>query len=534
MPRSFAGNGYSAEPFNRGGGGIIEPVCGCRTGEGMNRMQYKSTRDSGVRLNAADVITNGISKEGGLYVPEGLPALTAADLEQLAGKSYVERAKLVLSEFLTDFTAEELAHCVENAYTDKKFDSDRIAELSHLFDGTYMLELWHGPTCAFKDMALQLLPYLLTTSAKKVASDKEIVILVATSGDTGKAALEGFKDVDQTRIIVFYPEDGVSKVQKRQMTTQEGANVCVAAIKGNFDDAQSGVKRIFGDAEIADQLAGANMMFSSANSINWGRLVPQIVYYISTYCELLANEEITNGETVNVVVPTGNFGNILAAYYAKKMGVPFGKLICASNANNVLTDFINTGVYDRNRTFHTTISPSMDILISSNLERLLYDMVDEDDAVIREWFGALAKDGRYEVSEAVKEKLAAEFYAGCCDDSQTKATIKRVFDRYSYLCDSHTAVAVKVYEDYAAETSDPAKTIIVSTASSFKFAGSVLEAVTGKPSEADEFDQVQILGALSGLAVPEQLAALKDKEIRFTESIAADKMADAVLKSLGI
>lgn len=534
-PRDFAGSIYSAGNRNMAGGGSIESGGpGMAAGEGMKSMQYKSTRDSGVRLNAADVITNGISKEGGLYVPEGLPALTASDIERLAGLSYVERAKFVLSKFLTDFTEEELAHCVENAYTDKKFDSGKIAELAHLYDGTYMLELWHGPTCAFKDMALQLLPYLLTTSAKKVAADKEIVILVATSGDTGKAALEGFRDVDRTRIIVFYPEDGVSKVQKRQMTTQEGKNVCVAAIKGNFDDAQTGVKRIFGDAQIADKLAGANMMFSSANSINWGRLVPQIVYYISTYCELLANGEIKNGEPVNIVVPTGNFGNILAAYYAKKMGLPVGKLICASNANNVLTDFIRTGVYDRNRAFHTTISPSMDILISSNLERLLYDMVDGDDAVIREWFGSLAREGRYEVSADVKARLADEFYAGCCDDAQTMATIKQLFDRYSYLCDSHTAVAVKVYEDYVAETGDRTKTVIASTASPFKFAGSVLEAVTGKRSEADEFDQVKLLGELSGLAVPEQLAALRDKEIRFTGSVAADEMADTVLKSLGI
>ena len=393
-------------------------------------MYYTSTR-SDMRLKSADVITNGISKEGGLYVPESFPKLSAADLASLAGKSYVERAKFVLSGFLTDFTESELDYCVENAYNTTKFSSDNIAEISHLYDGTYMLELWHGPTCAFKDMALQLLPYLLTTSAKKVASDKEIVILVATSGDTGKAALEGFKDVDKTKIIVFYPEDGVSKVQKRQMTTQEGKNVCVAAIKGNFDDAQTGVKQIFGNPEIAQALANHNMMFSSANSINWGRLVPQIVYYISTYCELVKNEEINNGDVVNVVVPTGNFGNILAAYYAKKMGLPLGKLICASNANNVLTDFIKTGVYDKNRDFKTTISPSMDILISSNLERLLYDMVEGDTETIQGWFSQLAKDRKYEVNDAMKAKLSEEFFGGYCDDEQTKATIKKVFDKYS-------------------------------------------------------------------------------------------------------
>ncbi len=497
-------------------------------------MQYKSTRDSSLRLSAAEVITNGISKDGGLFVPEDLPRLTAADIDSLAGKSYVERAKFVLGKFLTDFSEAELNHCVESAYNDTKFDSDNIAEISHLYDGIYMLELWHGPTCAFKDMALQLLPYLLTTSAKKVAADKEIVILVATSGDTGKAALEGFKDVDQTRIIVFYPEDGVSKVQKRQMTTQEGKNVCVAAIKGNFDDAQTGVKQIFGDAAVDEALAKANMMFSSANSINWGRLVPQIVYYISTYCELVANGEIQNGDPMNVVVPTGNFGNILAAYYAKKMGLPLAKLICASNANNVLTDFIRTGVYDRNRPFHTTISPSMDILISSNLERLLYDMVDGDDATIRGWFAALSAEGKYEVDDAVKAKLSAEFYGGCCDDSETKATIKQIFEKYSYLCDSHTAVAVKVYEDYLAETGDKTKTIIASTASPFKFAGSVLEAVTGKQSDADEFKQVQLLGELSGMTVPTQLAELETKEIRFKTSIEVPEMSETVLKNLGI
>ena len=496
-------------------------------------MYYTSTR-SDMRLKSADVITNGISKEGGLYVPESFPKLSAADLASLAGKSYVERAKFVLSGFLTDFTESELDYCVENAYNTTKFSSDNIAEISHLYDGTYMLELWHGPTCAFKDMALQLLPYLLTTSAKKVASDKEIVILVATSGDTGKAALEGFKDVDKTKIIVFYPEDGVSKVQKRQMTTQEGKNVCVAAIKGNFDDAQTGVKQIFGNPEIAQALANHNMMFSSANSINWGRLVPQIVYYISTYCELVKNEEINNGDVVNVVVPTGNFGNILAAYYAKKMGLPLGKLICASNANNVLTDFIKTGVYDKNRDFTTTNSPSMDILISSNLERLLYDMVEGDTETIQGWFSQLAKDGKYEVNDAMKAKLSEEFFGGYCDDEQTKATIKKVFDKYSYLCDSHTAVAVKVYEDYKAQTGDQTKTIIASTASPFKFAGSVLEAVTGEKSNEDEFKQIQTLGKISGMEVPKQLAELESKEIRFTTSVPADKMPQTVLENLAI
>lgn len=319
-------------------------------------MLYNSTRNSNLKVTAAQAIAQGISEEGGLFVPESLPKLTPDDIKTLAGKSYAERAKFVLKGFLTDFTDEELDYCVSNAYTAEKFGSDDIAQLAHLYSGTYMLELWHGPTCAFKDMALQLLPYLLTVSAKKTVDGKDIVILVATSGDTGKAALEGFKDVDGTQIIVFYPDDGVSDMQKRQMTTQEGKNVGVCAIKGNFDDAQNGVKAIFTNSAIKQKLDSHNMQFSSANSINWGRLVPQIVYYISSYCELVKAGEIENGDKINVVVPTGNFGNILAAYYAKGMGLPIAKFICASNANKVLTDFIATGVYDKNREFYYDIS----------------------------------------------------------------------------------------------------------------------------------------------------------------------------------
>lgn len=396
-----------------------------------------------------------------------------------------------------------------------------------------MLELWHGPTCAFKDMALQILPYLLTTSAKKIDLNKKIVILVATSGDTGKAALEGFKDVPGTEILVFYPEDGVSAMQKKQMTTQEGSNVGVCAIKGNFDDAQNGVKAIFTNDEIARKLSDSNMMFSSANSINWGRLAPQIIYYVSTYAQLAEDGEIKPGDKINIVVPTGNFGNILAGYYAKKMGVPVNKLICASNANNVLTDFIRTGIYDRNRPFHTTISPSMDILISSNLERLLYHLCGENDAQIREWFGALAQSGRYEVTDEVKAVLKDEFYAGCCDDAQTKSCIKEIYDKYSYTCDTHTAVAVKVYEDYKAATGDTTKTVIASTASPYKFSGSVLEAI-GADTHADEFALVEKLNEASRLPVPSSLAALKNKEIRFSETVDKSEMKDYVFKTLGI
>ena len=390
-------------------------------------MNYRSTRNSALNVTSAHAITKGLSDEGGLYVPESIPQLSKDEILAMCDMSYADRAFEVFSRLLTDFTADEIRHCVDSAYNDKNFDSNNIAELAKLIPGTYVLELWHGPTCAFKDMALQILPYLLTTSAKKTVDGKQIAILVATSGDTGKAALEGFKDVDGTSISVFYPEDGVSKMQKRQMTTQEGKNVNVCAVKGNFDDCQNGVKAIFTDKAIADRLAKNNILLSSANSINWGRLAPQIVYYVSTYAELLKNKEIEYGEKINVVVPTGNFGNILAAYYAKLMGIPVNKLICASNSNNVLTDFINTGVYDRNRKFYTTVSPSMDILISSNLERLLYHLSGDNDAVINDWFGKLKTDGRYEISADVKAKIGELFWAGCCSDAETKAEIKSTF-----------------------------------------------------------------------------------------------------------
>ncbi|MBR1749506.1 MAG: threonine synthase [Ruminococcus sp.] len=496
-------------------------------------MYYKSTRNSEVNVTSSQAIAQGISADGGLFVPSEMPEITLDEVAALGEKSYAERAFFVFSKFLTDFEDAEIRYCVDNAYNSKNFDSDNIAEIAHLFDGTYMLELWHGPTCAFKDMALQILPYLLTTSVKKIGTDKKVVILVATSGDTGKAALEGFKDVEGTSILVFYPEDGVSAMQKKQMTTQEGKNVGVCAIKGNFDDAQNGVKAIFTDPETGKELADNGLMFSSANSINWGRLAPQIIYYISTYAQLVKDGEIALGDKINIVVPTGNFGNILAGYYAKKMGIPVNKLICASNANNVLTDFINTGVYDRNRAFHTTISPSMDILISSNLERLLYHISGENDAKIREWFGALAADGRYEVSDDVKKILSEEFCAGFCDDEQTKATIKEIYDKYSYTCDTHTAVAVKVYEDYKKATGDNTKTVIASTASPYKFSGSVLSAI-GADSDDDEFAKVDKLAEVSKLPVPASLASLKDKDIRFRETIDKADMKKFIFKSLGI
>ncbi|MBQ9948346.1 MAG: threonine synthase [Oscillospiraceae bacterium] len=495
-------------------------------------MNYRSTRNSSLKVTSAHAITKGLSDEGGLFVPESIPQFTKDEILAMCEKSYSDRAYDIFSRLLTDFTPEEVRHCVDSAYNDKNFDTNNIAEISHLLTGTYVLELWHGPTCAFKDMALQILPYLLTTSAKKTVDGKQIAILVATSGDTGKAALEGFKDVDGTSITVFYPEDGVSRMQKRQMTTQEGANVHVCAIKGNFDDCQNGVKAIFTDDSIAERLAQNNVLLSSANSINWGRLAPQIVYYVSTYVELVKNKEIEFGEKINIVVPTGNFGNILAAYYAKLMGIPVNKLICASNSNNVLTDFINTGVYDRNRKFFTTVSPSMDILISSNLERLLYHLSGDNDAVINEWFGKLKTDGRYEISDDVKAKVSELFYAGCCNDVETKATIKETFDKYSYLLDTHTAVAVKVYEDYRKNTGDETKTVIASTANPYKFSGAVYEAVGGTIDTDDEFEIIDRLEKMTNTKMPAPLAATKNKGIRFTGSVEKQEMPGVVLDFL--
>ncbi len=495
-------------------------------------MNYNSTRNSGCVVTAAQAIAQGISQEGGLFVPETLPGLSREDLEKMIGMSYNEKAKMVLSRFLTDFTSEELDYCVDSAYNDRKFDSANISEISRVGDSAYLLELWHGPTCAFKDMALQLLPYLVTTSSRKTAPDKEIVVLVATSGDTGKAALEGFADVPHTRMLVFYPENGVSDMQKLQMTTQSGENVSVCAIKGNFDDAQSGVKKIFTDPVIAAELEKNGQMFSSANSINWGRLVPQIVYYIAAYTTLVEQGEIEMGETVNVTVPTGNFGNILAAYYAKLMGLPIGKLICASNRNRVLTDFIRTGVYDRNRDFYTTTSPSMDILISSNLERLLYQLCGRDDAVIRDWFGKLSSEGKYAVSDSVKEKLQADFWGGFCDDQETAETIKKTFNEYGYLCDTHTAVAVKVYQDYTAQTGDKTKCIIASTASPYKFNDAVLAAITDEAIPADPFEQAEMLSRISGTTPPASLMELKTKKVRFTDSVEKQQMVEKVKEML--
>jgi len=497
-------------------------------------MNYKSTRNSSEEKSSKYAIANGISQEGGLFVPCEIPKLSLKQLEDMATANYRTIAKTVLSKFLTDFTKEEIEECVNNAYTSKKFGSDEIAPLHRLNGTASILELWHGPTCAFKDMALQILPHLMMTSAKTVLDNKKIVILVATSGDTGKAALEGFKDVEGTGILVFYPEDGVSKVQKLQMNTQEGNNVAVCGINGNFDHAQSGVKAIFTNSEMVERLAQNNMIFSSANSINWGRLVPQVVYYVASYCRLIKNGEIKAGDKVNFVVPTGNFGNILAGYYAMQMGVPVGKLICASNSNNVLTDFINTGTYDKNRKFYTTISPSMDILISSNLERLIYELCGKDDSTVSELMQRLAQDGKYTVSEDVLGKIKELFVGGCCSDKETLETISDTFEKYNYLCDTHTAVAIKVYQDYFNKTGDLTKTVIVSTASPYKFAGDVLSAVKPAADAADEFEVIECLEKISGTNAPVQLKELKEKKVRFNNVCEKQDMQQVVLKSLNI
>ncbi len=495
-------------------------------------MNYTSTRNKSASVSSARAIVQGLSQEGGLFVPCSLPRLAPEQLADLAKQDYITRACRILASFLTDFTPEELQSCIAGAYGEG-FDDPAVAPLTRLGERTYLLELWHGPTAAFKDMALQLLPHLMTTAAKKAGEERTIVILVATSGDTGKAALEGFKDVDGTKIVVFYPQDGVSPMQKLQMVTQEGGNVAVCGIEGNFDDAQNGVKAIFGNGEAASRLSEAGMVLSSANSINWGRLVPQIVYYVSAYCDLLAEGEIAPGETVNVTVPTGNFGNILAAYYAREMGLPIGRLICASNRNNVLTDFLTTGVYDRNRDFFATSSPSMDILISSNLERLLYHLSGEDDALVAGLMQELARQGRYQVPDALFEKLKDIFWGGYCDDARAAQTIRTVFDEYSYLPDTHTAVALAVYADYAAATGDQTKTIVASTANPYKFSGSVLAALDPSAT-GGEFELVQALAGRSGFPVPASLSGLADKAVRFQASCHRDDMLGYLFEQLGV
>ena len=489
-------------------------------------MQYFSTRDDTIRCPASRAIAQGLSRDGGLFLPETIPALPEGFLEELTGLGYAERAARVMKLFLDEFSLEELERCAAQAYRPERFGVPEIAPVRTLAPGLHLLELWHGPTCAFKDMALQMLPRLLTASLQKTGERKTACILVATSGDTGKAALEGFRDVEQTKILVFYPKDGVSEIQKLQMVTQEGGNVGVEAVVGNFDDAQTGVKRIFSDEALRAQLAGRGYFLSSANSINWGRVLPQIVYYISAYCDLAARGALRMGDRVNFCVPTGNFGNILAGYYAKKMGLPVGKLICASNANDVLTEFLSTGVYNRCRPFYTTTSPSMDILISSNLERLLY-LVSQSADEVRGYMRKLAETGRYTVSDAIRRETAASFACGSCGDEGTAEEIASLFRTYGYLADTHTAVACRVLGRYRAETGDQTPSVVVSTASPFKFCPSVLRAL-GISSFAPGTEIIGQLAGLTGLKAPEPLAALAGKPVRFAGVSEKDDMTRAV------
>ena len=478
-------------------------------------MEYVSTRDKSRKVSSAYAIANGIAPDGGLYCPTSFPPLSAADWHALAKMDYKGRSAFVLGKFLTDFSAEELSDFAAKAYADEKFGSADTAPIVELKDGKYLLELWHGPTCAFKDMALQMLPHLLTASLKKTGETRTACILVATSGDTGKAALDGFADVAGTKIMVYYPEHGVSPMQKLQMTTQAGKNVEVVAIRGNFDDAQSAVKRIFTDEKTRAALDQDGLMLSSANSINWGRLAPQIAYYISAYCDLVAKGAVAHGQPINICVPTGNFGNILAAYIAKQMGLPVNKFICASNRNNVLTDFFKKGGnYNKNRDFFTTASPSMDILISSNLERLLFFVSGQNDQTVRTLMAELSTAGSYTVDPDVFRVIENDFDAGCCDDVQTAAAIKALWEDEHYLSDTHTAVAVRVYEDYRARTKDTTPTVIASTASPFKFCRAVIEALGGA-LERDDVSQLDVLAKLTGIDAPAPLAALKGKTPRF-------------------
>nr|WP_307998227.1 threonine synthase [uncultured Merdimonas sp.] len=487
-------------------------------------LYYKSTRNSDLKVTASEAILTGLAPDGGLFVPNAIPKLDVS-LDELKKMSYQETAYTVMKQFLTDFTEEELRQCIASAY-DSKFDTEEIAPLAKV-DGIYYLELFHGATIAFKDMALSILPHLMTTSARKNHVEKEIVILAATSGDTGKAAMAGFADVEGTRIIVFYPKNGVSRVQELQMVTQKGENVDVVAIHGNFDQAQSGVKEMFGDQKLAKELADKGYQFSSANSINIGRLVPQVVYYVYAYAKLLENEEIKEGEQINVVVPTGNFGNILAAYYAKQMGVPFNKLICASNENKVLYDFFRTGTYDKNRKFILTSSPSMDILVSSNLERLIYLIAGEDSQKTKELMDALSSDGTYTITEEMKKKLT-DFDAGFADEKETSETIRKVYERTGYVMDTHTAVAAEVCREYQERTGDQKKCIVASTASPYKFVKSVLTAIDPAYSQKEELDLMQDLSKLSNREIPKAVLDILDARILHTTECDAEKMKETV------
>ena len=491
---------------------------------------YKSTRDAEKTVTASQAILKGLADDGGLFVPVSIPKLPVS-LGELKEMTYQEIAYTVMKEFLTDFTEEELKSCMAKAY-DSKFDTEEIAPLAKVEDA-YYLELFHGATIAFKDMALSILPHLLTTSAKKNQVKNEIVILTATSGDTGKAALAGFADVEGTKIIVFYPKNGVSRVQELQMVTQKGDNTSVVAIHGNFDNAQSGVKAMFENKELEKELNEAGYQFSSANSINIGRLVPQVVYYVYAYAKLLQNEEIAEDEEINVVVPTGNFGNILAAYYAKNMGIPIAKLICASNENKVLYDFFQTGTYDRNREFVLTTSPSMDILISSNLERLIYKISGEDARKDTDLMTELKTKGSYAITGEMKANLA-DFAAGYATEEQVAKTIHDIYEDTGYVMDTHTAVAATVYKAYREDSKDDRKTVIASTASPYKFAGSVMSAIDPKYKGQDDFKLIEELQKVSGTELPNAIKEIMNAEIRHNTECDVDQMEQTVKNILGV
>ena len=493
-------------------------------------LSYQSTRGGEAGVTASQAILKGLANDGGLFMPTFIPKLDKT-MEELSGMTYQETAYEVMKLFLTDYTEEELKSCIARAY-DSKFDTEEIAPLAKA-DGAYYLELYHGNTIAFKDMALSILPHLMTTAAKKNGITNKIVVLTATSGDTGKAAMAGFADVEGTEIIVFYPKDGVSRIQELQMVTQKGDNTHVVAIHGNFDDAQTGVKKIFGDKSFAEQLSRKNCQLSSANSINIGRLVPQVVYYVYAYAKLLANEEIASGEVINVTVPTGNFGNILAAYLAKQMGVPINNLICASNENKVLYDFFRTGTYDRNREFILTTSPSMDILISSNLERLIYLSTGCDAEANAALMRELGEKGAYTVTAEMK-KFMEDFRGGYATEAENMAAIKKVFDDTGYLIDTHTGVASAVYDAYRTETKDETKTVIASTASPYKFSGSVLAAIAGAQELPDEFAVADRLSELSGTAVPQAVEEIRTAPVRHTLECDIEKMKDTVASILSV
>ena len=492
---------------------------------------YHSTRNSEETATASEAILKGLTSDGGLFVPDSIPKLNVS-LEDLTQMSYQEIAYAVMKEFLTDFTEEELKTCINNAY-DSKFDTEEIA-VTKKVDGAYYLELFHGATIAFKDMALSILPHLLVTSARKNNVKNEIVILTATSGDTGKAALAGFADVPGTKIIVFYPKSGVSPIQEKQMVTQKGDNTYVIGIKGNFDDAQTGVKKMFSNKELAKVMNDNGFQFSSANSINIGRLVPQVVYYVKAYADLLKQGALKAGEPMNVVVPTGNFGNILASYYAKQMGIPIGKFVCASNKNKVLFDFFETGKYDRNREFYVTTSPSMDILISSNLERMIYRIAGNDAKHCAKFMAALTKDGEYVITDAMKAELS-EFFGAFGSEEETAVKIKEVYDKEGYVMDTHTAVAAVAYDKYKAATGDDkTPTVIASTASPYKFTRSVMDAIDPAYDAEDDFELVDELNKVSKTAIPKAIEEIRTAPVLHDTVCETAAMEDEVKKILGI